>query len=105
MDGKQWSIGFYAVNLEGVNSDLRSPQGQARLDRTLLQVGEQVGFHDREHRELYGKVHRLNPKTASILTTDGLQWRVAYSLLFRVVEVKGQCMPEPGLIEGEVLRG
>ncbi|MEO5352268.1 MAG: hypothetical protein H7835_03530 [Magnetococcus sp. XQGC-1] len=102
-DGKRWNIYFYMVNLAGVNTDIHPQRGQQRLDRNQLQVGEAIGFRDREHRERYGTILQLNQKTASILTTEGARWRVAYSLLYRVMDGDGQREADVGLIEGEIL--
>ena len=104
-DGKRWSIPYYAINLAGVDTDIHPQQGQKRLDKNQLKVGESVGFHDREHRERYGSILQLNQKTASILTTEGTRWRVAYSLLFKVMDTEGRWEADIGLIEGEMLEG
>ncbi|MBF0148053.1 MAG: hypothetical protein HQL84_14680 [Magnetococcales bacterium] len=103
-DGKKWSVPLYAVNLSGANTDIHPRQGQTRLDKNLLKVGESVGFHDRHNRERYGKILQLNQKTASLLTNDGMRWRVAYGLLFKVMEAEGYQEPEIGLIEGEIIK-
>ncbi|MBF0423400.1 MAG: hypothetical protein HQL73_10450 [Magnetococcales bacterium] len=102
-DGKRWSIPLYAINLGGANTDIHPRQGQTRLDKNLLKVGESVGFHDRDHRERYGKILQLNPKTVSLLTNDRMRWRVAYSLLFQVMDGEGHQEPGIGLIEGEIV--
>ena len=104
-DGKRWSIPFYAINLAGVDTDIHPHHGQKRLDNNQLKVGESVGFHDREHRERYGTILQLNQKTASILTTEGTRWRVAYSLLFKVMDTEGRREADVGLIEGEMVEG
>ena len=104
-DGKRWNIYFYMVNLAGVDTDIHSHSGQKRLDKNQLKVGESIGFRDRDHRERYGTIQQLNQKTASILTTEGTRWRVAYSLLFRVMDGDGHREPDAGLIEGEILQG
>lgn len=101
--GKRWSIPLYAVNLGQVNADLHPQHGQTRLERNQLQVGASIGFHDRDQRECYGTILQLNPKTATILTRSGERWRVAYALLFKVMEGSGRQEPEVGLIEGEIL--
>lgn len=104
-DGKRWNVPLYAINLGGVNTDIHPRQGQNRLDRNQLKVGDSVGFRDRGHQERYGKVLQLNQKTVSLLTSDGMRWRVAYSLLFRVMEGDGRQEPNPGLIAGEIVEG
>ncbi len=85
-DGRRWSIRFCAVNLDGVDVDLRPGPTPQPLDRSLLSVGDRVGYRDRQNREAYGRILALNPRTATVLTNDGQQWRVAYALLFKVVE-------------------
>lgn len=82
-DGETWVIPLYMLNLDGVASEL-APQ-KAGLTRSTLKVGDEVGFYDRQNREVYGTVQRLNPKTAALLTKDGRQWRVDYRLLFPVM--------------------
>jgi len=86
-DKERWSIPFYAVNVEGVETDIRAaaPEQQA-LDRSQLRVGDAVGFHDRQNQDKYGRVVALNRKTATILTTDDQKWRVSYQFLFPVIE-------------------
>jgi len=86
-DGELWSIPFGAVNIEGVDADIRgSAAGPHGLDRSRLKVGDAVGFRDRQNRDRYGRVLGLNQKTATILTGDGQRWRVAYQFLFPVIE-------------------
>lgn len=102
-DNKRWSVPLYAVNLEGVNTDIHPASGQRGLDKNQLKVGESIGFHDRNHRELYGTIVQLNQKTASILTREGARWRVAYSLLFKVMDGHGTQEPDLGLIEATLL--
>ncbi|MBF0463435.1 MAG: hypothetical protein HQL87_18900 [Magnetococcales bacterium] len=102
-DGKRWSIPFYAINLAGVDTDIHPQQGQKRLDKNQLKVGDTVGFLDREHHERYGTIQQLNQKTVSILTTEGARWRVAYSLLFKVMDAEGRREADVGLIEGEIV--
>lgn len=86
-DGKLWSIPFGAVNIEGVETDIRGfAAGQHGLDRSRLKVGDAVGFRDRQNRDRYGRVLALNQKTATILTSDQQRWRVAYQFLFPVID-------------------
>lgn len=88
-DKKLWSIRFGSVNLEGVPVDLHPVSSQQPLDRTLLKVGELVGFRDKQNREMYGIVRDLNQKSAAIITNSGERWRVAYQLLFKVLDQAG----------------
>ncbi len=98
-DKKQWSIRFCSVNLEGVAVDLHPVSARQPLDRSLLQVGDHVGFRDRQNREKYGRVHDLNQKTATVLTNSGERWRVAYAFLFKVLNPGGEDAPARDLSE------
>ena len=86
-DQKLWSIPFGAVNVDGVETDIRAgAAGPQALDRSRLKVGDAVGFHDRQNRDRYGHIVALNQKTATILTSDQQKWRVAYQFLFPVID-------------------
>jgi hypothetical protein len=85
-DGKPWLIPFYAVNIDEVETDLRTALGHTALDRSSLKVGDQIGFRDRQNQDKYGQVIALNQKTATILTSDHQKWRVAYQFLFPVID-------------------
>ena len=100
-DHQRWSVPFCSVNLAGVDTDIRSPANQNGLDKSQLKIGDQVGFRDRQNNELYGQVIRLNRKTATVLVGDASKWRVAYSLLFPIVD--GERAGGRNLIEGDVV--
>lgn len=105
--GGLWTAPLYAINLDGINTDIHTtstgPGIRQPLDKICLKVGDWVGFHDSNNRELYGTIRQLNTKTVSLVTTDGQKWRVAYALLFTVVETHGRHDPEPAFIEGEIV--
>lgn len=85
-DRKPWLIPFCAVNIDEVETDLRTAPGHNALDRSNLKVGDQIGFRDRQNQDKYGQVIALNQKTATILTSDQQKWRVAYQFLFPVID-------------------
>lgn len=85
-DQKLWSIPFGAVNVDGVETDIRAAAERQALDRSRLKVGDAVGFRDRQNQDRYGQVAALNQKTATILTSDHEKWRVAYQFLFPVID-------------------
>ena len=94
-DQQRWNIPFYFVNLDSVDTDIIS-SSKMGLDREQLKVGDKVGFRDKQNNDVYGEVLKLNPKTATILTDDKMQWRVGYGWLYLVVESE----PEyPNVIE------
>ena len=93
-DGKPWRVPYYMINLQQVDTRLPEPADRPGLSRQALSVGDWVGFVDKHGVEHAGHVEKLNPKTASLRCPDG-RWRVAYSLLFRVLD--------PGRAEVELL--
>jgi len=87
-DARRWIISYAAINLDGSDVRIRENKHQG-LGRNEVAIGEVVGFVDRDQRQRTGKVIRLNDKTVTLHCGSG-QWRVAYSLLHRVVDVGGQ---------------
>jgi hypothetical protein len=81
---KRWLISYAAINLDGADVEIREqpPQG---LGRNAVAIGDTVGFVDRHHQQRSGRIVRLNDKTVSLLCGQQ-QWRVAYSLLHRVLD-------------------
>ena len=90
-DHNLWSIPFGAVNIDDVETDIRSSRReQQTLERSQLKVGDAVGFRDRLNQDRYGQVITLNQKTATILTSDKQKWRVAYQFLFPIIDGSGE---------------
>ncbi len=98
---ERWDIPFYWVNLENVETEAPVSPNRVGLDKSQVRVGDQVGFEAREGEILYGEVTRLNRKTVTMVVDGEGQWRVAYSLLFPVIE--GQ-EARPKLVEGRVIK-
>ena len=69
------------------------------LEKIQLKVGDTVGFQDKQNNDVYGEIIRLNQKTATIVTNANAKWRVAYELLYLVIEGE---QSYPNLIEGEI---
>jgi len=98
-DKKLWNIPFYWVNLDQVDTDIAlSPK--RGIEKSHLKVGDMVGFQDKYNKDVYGKVIRLNQKTATIITNDNTKWRVSYGFLYFVID--GEPV-HPNLLEGQVL--
>lgn len=91
----RWKIRYYMINLENVDTDIKAPD-RKKLDRTHLKVGDLVGFKDRQNQDLYGRITKLNPKTASVLVGENQRWKVYYEYLFEVVE--GEVTSAPKMI-------
>ncbi|MBA3057330.1 MAG: hypothetical protein KJ614_13660 [Gammaproteobacteria bacterium] len=83
----RWTLSYAAINLDGADVQIRE-QKPLGLGRNEVGIGDVVGFLDREQQQRTGKIIRLNDKTVT-LQCDRMQWRVAYSLLHRVVDVDG----------------
>jgi hypothetical protein len=98
-DRQQWTIPMYWVNLDEVNTDITLPSRKG-LDRSQLKVGDIVGFQDNQNNDVYGKVIRLNQKTATIKTDAGAKWRVGYEWLYFVLDGERK---SPHLIEDQIV--
>jgi hypothetical protein len=83
-DGRRWLVSYVAINIDGADVQIRE-QKQNGLGRNEVSVGDMVGFLDRNQQQRSGRIVRLNDKTVTLLCNNQ-QWRVAYSLLHRVVE-------------------
>jgi hypothetical protein len=87
-DQKLWNIPFYMINLQGTDVDLHHTRDHSKVRRDSLKVGDSIGYISRSQREVYGVITKLNRKTATVKTTDGVQWNVSYGLLFYVVDAQ-----------------
>jgi hypothetical protein len=76
---------------------------QARRYQQMLtfSAGERVSFVDDRGRVNVGRVIRFNHKTVSIDGEDGRQWRVAPSLLSKVIDGK-EAQADGQLLSGRV---
>ncbi|WP_339135740.1 MAG: hypothetical protein WGN25_18760 [Candidatus Electrothrix sp. GW3-4] len=86
-DQAKWTIPLYFINLEGVNTDIINAPEKG-LDKSQLKVGEMVGFQDKDNNDLHGEIIRLNPKTATIMTSTRGRWRVAYEYLYLIYDIE-----------------
>ncbi len=81
---QRWLVAYAAINLEGVDVLIRDNPNRG-LGRHEVAIGDIVGFHDADQQPRSGKVIRLNDKTVTLVSRDQ-KWRVAYTLLHRVME-------------------
>lgn len=77
-------LDYASINLDGADAVIRETTGPG-IGRQEIAIGDRVGFQDRDGRQRHGKVMRLNGKTVT-LDCDGVQWRVAYTLLHRMID-------------------
>jgi hypothetical protein len=91
----RWSgVPYAAIDLGATNTDAveiidgdAQPKPARRHHaREDFKIGDAVSFVGRDHRTHFGRVVRLNQKTASLECNNGL-WRVAYALLQHVVDL------------------
>ena len=86
---QQWSLPYTAVVPP---SDVPLPEtppepGPPKPTKADFQRGDRVSFEDRYLQTQVGVIVRINQKTASIDTGDGMVWRVSFSLLRHVLDV------------------
>ncbi len=103
-DGKVWNIPFYMLNLDTIETEIIPTQDRPRLNSNTVKVGDQVGYISQSGEEVYGRVIKCNPKTASvIINKTGDEWRIAYPCLFPVIE-GARTINNMSIIEGEVVQ-
>jgi len=103
-DGKRWNIPLYMLNLEDIDTSIKPIKREGGLDRNTLKVGDLVGWNSKLGHDLYGVIEKLNPKMALVRLGTGESWRVAYSLLFTVMDGEVEVSKnKPLYIEGEVV--
>ena len=85
-DGERWNVLYASINTEDETVDINMNQ-EYGVKKSELRVGDTVTYISRDNIQVFGTVVKLNPKTAGIKTIDGQGWRVAYSLLKKVVEM------------------
>lgn len=100
-DQKQWNIPFYTLNIEQVATEITYPASPKGMAKNEIRIGDQVGFRDKAHRNVHGKVLRLNPRTVTVFVEPNEQWRVPYSALYPIVD--GEKAYERRFIEGVVV--
>ena len=101
VDQKKWSIPFYYLNLDNVNTDIEPQKNTVGIPKNILKIGDKVGFKDRFNNELFGSVIRLNQKTATIKVNEFSEWRVHYNYLFPVIEAEADDLSKQYAISHE----
>ncbi|ALA26674.1 hypothetical protein Psal006b_03579 (plasmid) [Piscirickettsia salmonis] len=71
---ERWKIPYYAIDLSHIQ------EGQRILTGRDFKIGQKVSFEDKRNHLVYrGMVAKLNQKTATIVTSEGHEFRVSYS--------------------------
>ena len=80
----RYSVPYYAINIDSSDTSIDFDR-RDKLSKNELSIGDPVSFnHNGFIKD--GIIKRLNTKTATILTTDQQQWRVAYEFLSVFIE-------------------
>ena len=85
-DGKYKWIRYAAIGLDPSAKVTQQPK-EILPRREDFAVGDTVSFQGRDLIRKFGKISRINQKTASIVCEDGHEWRVSFALLQRVMNV------------------
>ena len=102
-DGEIWHIAYCSINTDEVVTQIHE-RTLVGLGRHEVSVGDCGGFLDRDHREQYGTIVKLNQKTVSVMCDgEDRQWRVGYGLLFRVLDAE-HAVNRPQAIQALPLR-
>ena len=81
-----WSVMYAAIAIDPSATPVQPPpqRGPTRDD---FARGDAVSFEPQDMIARFGRIIRLNQKTATVATEDGMEWRVGYGALRRVVNV------------------
>jgi len=96
LDGENWNILYAAINMDDVDISIHSNQ-KFGVKKSALRVGDIVSFLDKEHKLQFAKVQKLNPKTAGVITMEGIQWRVGYGSLSKNIDIDAEIIKEKEL--------
>jgi hypothetical protein len=79
-DGKYKWIRYAAIGLDPSVKVAQQPK-EVLPRREDFALGDKVSFEGRDLNRKFGKISRINQKTASIVCEDGHEWRVSFALL------------------------
>lgn len=82
------SFPYYFINIENVDANIYANTKKESLTANTLKVGDCVGFTARDGRTIIGIILRLNQKTVTLKSNTGSEWRVGYSLLYRILDAE-----------------
>jgi len=95
-DAKRWRIQYASINIDDVDTSIHSNQ-KFGLKKSALSVGDIVSFLDKEHKLQFAKVQKLNPKTAGVITMEGIRWRVSYGALSKNMDIDAKVIEKKEL--------
>ena len=101
-DGENYVIPFFMININSEDTNIYQYQScnqKQGVDKNQLKVGYMVGFIDSSNEEKYGRVIRLNQKTATLLVNENSKWRFSYKLLFTTIDGNSSSYEHQRVIE------
>lgn len=87
---REWKLPYVAIEPPAPTAatSAEPPQAQPpRPNRADFRCGEKVAFEDRYLQTQVGTIVRINQRTATIDTGDGISWRVGFALLRHVLDI------------------
>lgn len=81
-----WTIMYAAISIDPASMPPQPPP-ERRPTRADFARGDSVSFEAQDLIARFGTIIRMNQKTATVATEDGMEWRVGYADLRRVVNV------------------
>ena len=81
-----WTIMYAAISIDPAAMPPQPPP-ERRPTRADFARGDNVSFEPQDMIARFGTIIRLNQKTATVAIEDGMEWRVGYGALRRVVNV------------------
>jgi hypothetical protein len=82
------SFPYYFINIEHIDTDIYASSKKESLTANTLKVGDCVGFTAKDGKAIMGIILRLNQKTVTLKTNTGVEWRVGYYWLFRILDAE-----------------
>jgi len=88
---REWTLPYAAIEPPAATMAPGPPQPTPpvppRPSRNDFRCAETVAFEDRYLQTLVGTIVRINQRTATIDTADGVTWRVAFAQLRHVLDI------------------
>ncbi len=87
---REWKLPYVAIEPPAPTApkSAEPPAAQPpRPNRADFRCGEKVAFEDRYLQTQVGIIVRINQRTATIDTGDGISWRVGFALLRHVLDI------------------
>ena len=86
MPTQTWSIMYATISIDPAAMPPQPPP-ERRPTRADFARGDNVSFEPQDMIARFGSIIRMNQKTATVATEDGMEWRVTYGALRRVVNL------------------